>query len=218
MRKIFLGPPGSGKGTAASRVAPKFKIPHISTGDLLRENIKNITEIGMKAKEFMDNGKLVPDKIVIEMLKQRISKPDCEEGFILDGFPRTIPQAEMLEKLADIDLVVNMNVTDDVVVKRLSSRITCKDCSEVFNLIGLPPKKAWTCDKCEGQLTRRSDDEPETIQNRLDIYKKQTQPLIDFYKNKGNLINVTCANVEQTVEETFQSVIDAINNFLEKKE
>ena len=213
MKKIFLGSPGSGKGTAASRIAPKFKVPHISTGDLFRQNIKGETQIGIKAKGHMERGELVPDEIVIEMLKERIQGSDCEEGFILDGFPRTIPQAEQLSELVDMDIVINMNVPDEIVIKRLSSRITCKDCGEIFNLIGIIPKEEGKCDKCEGELIRRPDDEPEVIQNRLDTYKKQTAPLIGFYKDKGIVRDVACTNINQTAEETTQSVLDAIEEF-----
>ena len=213
MKKIFLGAPGSGKGTAASRIAPKLNVPHISTGDLFRKNIKEATEIGTKAKEFMERGDLVPDEIVIEMLKNRIEEADCGEGFILDGFPRTIPQAEQLAEIANMDLVINMCVPDDLIIKRLSSRITCKDCGEIFNLIGIPTKEEGICDKCQGEVIRRADDEPEVIQNRLDTYKEQTAPLIDFYRNKDIVKNVTCSNIDQTAEQTAQSVLDAIEQF-----
>lgn len=213
MRKIFLGAPGSGKGTVASRVAPKFNVPHISTGDLFRENIKQETPIGMEAKNHMESGGLVPDEIVIKMLSERIQRDDCQEGFILDGFPRTIPQAEKLAELSDMDIVINMDVSDEIVVKRLSSRVTCKDCGEIFNLIGVPPKKEGKCDKCESDLIRRPDDEPEIIQHRLNTYKEQTAPLIDFYKNKNLVVDVACTNINQTAEETAQSVLDAIEGF-----
>lgn len=215
MKKIFLGAPGSGKGTAASRIAPKLNVPHISTGDLFRKNIKEATEIGTKAKEFMERGDLVPDEIVIEMLKNRIEEADCGEGFILDGFPRTIPQAEQLAEIANMDLVINMCVPDDLIIKRLSSRITCKDCGEIFNLIGIPTKEEGICDKCQGEVIRRADDEPEVIQNRLETYREQTAPLIDFYKNKGVLQDVFCDNFEQTADETAQQVLDSITNFAE---
>ena len=213
MRKIFLGPPGSGKGTAASRVAPKFNVPHISTGDLFRQNIKGETPIGMEAKGYMERGELVPDEVVIGMLHQRIQEDDCQEGFILDGFPRTIPQAEKLAELSKMDLVINMDVSDDIVVRRLSSRVTCKDCGEIFNLIGQIPKNEGECDKCQGGLIRRPDDEPEVIQNRLNTYKEQTQPLINFYKNQNLVRDVTCTNIDQTAEETAQSVLDVIEDF-----
>ena len=214
MKKIFLGAPGSGKGTAASRIAPQLNIPHISTGDLFRKNIKEKTEIGTRAKEFMGRGDLVPDDIVIEMLKSRIENEDCKEGFILDGFPRTIPQAEKLDEITDIDVVINICVPDDIIIRRLSSRITCKDCGEIFNLIGIPTKEEGVCDKCQGEVIRRTDDEPKVIQNRLETYKKQTAPLIDFYKNKGVLQDVICNNFDQTANETAKQVLDSITNFV----
>jgi adenylate kinase len=220
MKKIFLGPPGSGKGTAASRIAPKFNTPHISTGDLFRENIKKETHIGIKAKEYIKKGMLVPDEIVIEMLKNRIQQEDCQKGFILDGFPRTILQAKKLAEIIDIDIVINMNVSNEIIIKRLSSRVTCKDCGEVFNTINVKPKEEGKCDKCQGKIIKRPDDEPEIIQNRLNTYKEQTAPLIDFYKNKGVLQNVICNNINQTANETAQAVLDAtkefINNIQEK--
>ena len=218
MKKIFLGPPGSGKGTAASRIAPKFKIPHISTGDLFRENIKNQTPTGIKAKQYMDEGKLVPDEIVIEMLKKRISQDDCEKGFILDGFPRTMPQAEMLEELTEIDIAINMDVTEEVVITRNSARISCSGCGKIYNLRSTPPKKQGICDECEAKVVRRPDDEPEVIKKRLEIYKQQTSPLINFYRDKGILKDVFCDNIEQTPEETFQAVMKVIEKFLEEKQ
>ena len=216
MKKIFLGPPGSGKGSAASRIAPKFNTPHISTGDLFRENIKQKTEIGEKAKRYMERGELVPDEIVIEMLKERIQQKDCKDGFILDGFPRTIPQAKKLAELVNLDIAINMNVPDEILIKRLSSRVTCKNCGEIFNLRTLKPKEEGKCDKCQGEIIRRHDDEPEVIQNRLNIYKEQTAPLIEFYKNEGILQNVICNDINQHADETAQSVIDAIEEFVSK--
>jgi len=216
MRKIFLGAPGAGKGTAASRIAPIKNIPHISTGDLFRENLKNNTEVGKKAKEFMDKGELVPDEIVIEMLRERILKPDCENGFILDGFPRTIKQAEMLKEILPIDAVINIDAPDEIVIKRLCSRVTCRDCGQIFNLIGVQPKQEGICDACEGELYQRDDDKPEVIQNRLNIYKKQTQPLIDFYKNLGLIADVKVTDINQTPEELVEKVLNAIGEFSEK--
>ena len=217
MKKIFLGPPGSGKGTAASRIAPKFKTPHISTGELFREKIKQETKIGKRAKEFMERGELVPDEIVIEMLKQRISEADCENGFILDGFPRTIPQAEMLNELTEVDIVINMDVTEEILMKRLTSRITCINCGKIYNTITIPTKVEGVCDKCQGEVKRRADEEPEVIQKRLEVYKQQTEPLIDFYKNKNLLKDVFCDDFSQTPEETAEQVMKAIEEFLEEK-
>lgn len=216
MKKIFLGAPGAGKGTYASKIAPKLKIPHISTGDLFRKNMREKTEIGIKVKEFMERGDLVPDEIVIKMLKDRIKNKDCQEGFILDGFPRTIPQAEKLAEITDIDIVINMCVSNEIIIKRLSSRITCKDCGEIFNLINVPTKKEGICDKCQGEVIRRADQEPKIILNRLNIYEKQTAPLIDFYKNKGILQNVACNDFHQSADEMTQKVLDSITSFTKK--
>lgn len=217
MKKIFLGPPGSGKGTAASRIAPKFKIPHISTGDLFREHIKNQTDIGIKAKEFISEGGLVPDNITIEILKERIAREDCKNGFILDGFPRTLSQAEMLHNLTEIDVVINMDVTEEVIIERLSSRLSCSNCNKIYNLRSTAPKKQGICDTCQGEVIRRHDDEPKVVKKRLKEYKKNTKPLIDFYRDKGILIDIVCKDINQTPEETFQEAFKAINNFLDKK-
>ena len=216
MKKIFLGAPGAGKGTAASRIAPIKKIPHISTGDLFRKNLKENTEIGLKAKEFMDKGELVPDEVVIEMVKERITEPDCKNGFILDGFPRTIKQAEMLKEILPIDVVINIDVPDEIVIQRLCSRVTCKDCGQIFNLVSLLPRKEGICDSCEGELYQRNDDKEEVIQNRLNIYKEQTQPLINFYKDLGLISNVKVTDKNQTPEELVEKVLNAIENFNKK--
>jgi len=213
MRKIFLGAPGAGKGTAASRIAPIKNIPHISTGDLFRENLKNNIEVGQKAKAFMDRGELVPNEIVIEMMKERILGPDCENGFILDGFPRTIKQAEMLKEILPIDAVINIDIPDEIVIKRLCSRVICRDCGEIFNLIGIPPQQEGICDKCQGKLYQRDDDKEEVIQNRLNIYKEQTKPLIDFYKNLGIISDVKVTDPNQTPEELVEKVLNAIREF-----
>jgi adenylate kinase len=215
MKKIFLGAPGSGKGSYASRIAPKRNIPHISTGDLFRKNIDEETKIGMKAKEFMNKGDLVPDEIVIEMLKNRIENEDCDKGFILDGFPRTIHQAEKLAEITDIDLAVNMSVPDDIIIKRISSRVTCKDCGEIFNIITHKPKEDGICDKCQGEVITRSDQKPEIIQNRLNVYQEQTAPLINFYKDKGILQHVSCDDFYQSVDEMAQKVLESITSFSE---
>ncbi len=213
MKKIYLGPPGAGKGTAASRVAPIMGLPHISTGDLFRENLKNNTEIGQKAKEFMDKGELVPDEIVIEMVKERISQQDCEKGFILDGFPRTLNQAKMLKEIIPMDVVINLNVPDEIVVKRLSSRVTCRECGNIFNILYAKPKQEGICDKCSGELYQRDDDKEEIIQKRLETYKRETQPLIDFYNDLGLIANVKITDIDQTVEELVQKVLNALEEF-----
>lgn len=217
MKKIFLGPPGAGKGTVASRISPIFNIPHISTGDLFRKNIKENTEIGQKAKEYMDKGLLVPDEIVIEMLRERIAEPDCEEGFILDGFPRTIPQAEMLEKIIDVDVVINLDVPDEIVITRNSARVSCKDCGKIYNLRTeeMSPNQEGICDDCDGEIIRRPDDEPEVIEKRLGIYKEQTAPLIDFYNARGILKNIPCNDINQTAEQAVEKVLEIIKEFSE---
>ena len=215
MKKIFLGAPGSGKGTYASRISPKRNIPHISTGDLFRENLKQETPIGLTAKGYMESGALVPDEVVIEMLKERIERKDCKNGFILDGFPRTIPQAQMLQDITDMDIVINMNVPNEIIVQRLSSRISCKDCGEIYNLRNLNPKEKGVCDKCQGEVVRRKDDEPEVVQNRLKTYEEKTAPLINFYEKQGILRHVTCTHIDQTADEIAQSVLATIEGFAE---
>lgn len=204
----------AGKGTAASRVAPLRGIPHISTGDLFRNNIKENTEIGQKAQEYMNAGELVPDEIVIEMLRQRIEQPDCEKGFILDGFPRTLKQAELLKEIIDIDTVISLNVPNEILVQRGATREFCTQCGEGYNTRGIPTKVKGVCDKCQGAVSRRPDDEPEIIQKRLNTYEEQTKPLIDFYKNLGILHEV----ITTSIEETPQELVDKVMTIIEKVE
>lgn len=190
MNIILLGPPGSGKGTQAKEIIEKHQIPQISTGDLLREAVKNQTELGKKAKEYMDAGKLVPDEVVVGMVKERLQKDDCKNGFILDGFPRTVPQAESLDQtLADvgkkIDKVVSIEVPDSEVVERLSGRRTCENCGTMYHVKFNPPQQDGVCDKCGGKLYQRDDDNESTIKNRLQVYHDQTAPLKDYYSKKG---------------------------------
>lgn len=185
---ILLGPPGSGKGTQAKRITQELHIPHISTGDILRENIKQKTELGKKAKEFMNAGRLVPDALVLDMLFERVSRVDCKTGYLLDGFPRTIPQAEALDQFLkdNVHLVaINLTVSDDVIIKRISGRLSCPSCGHVHNRYLSPPKKPGVCEKCGGGLMQRPDDHPEVVQERLQVYLKQTAPLIEFYTKKG---------------------------------
>lgn len=200
MKKIFLGPPGSGKGTYSKRISPIRDVSHISTGDILRENIKNQTGIGNEAKIYIDKGELVPDEIVIEMLKTRISQPDCEKGFILDGFPRTIEQAKAIQESTKIDIVINLNLPEEILIEKICARRVCKGCGDIYNIadinregIRMPPmnpKQEGICDKCGDELIQRDDDNEETVKQRLEVYKKQTQPLIDFYKQEGLLKDV----------------------------
>jgi len=195
MRLILLGPPGSGKGTQANLLQDKFSIPKISTGDILRAAVKDNTELGIKARNFMDNGELVPDEIVIGLIKERIVEPDCKGGYILDGFPRTIVQAEKLgETLAamdqDIDSVVDLEVDPDELLIRLTGRSTCKNCGAMFHQTSHPPKVEGVCDECGGELYQRPDDNEETIVKRLEIYHKETAPLKEFYRKQGKLQSI----------------------------
>lgn len=193
MKKIImLGAPGAGKGTQAEKISEKYGIPHISTGDIFRENIRNNTELGKKAKEYMDAGGLVPDELTCNLVTDRIVKDDCKEGFILDGFPRTIPQAEALEEALEkmgqtMDFAIDVEVPDEKIVERMSGRRACESCSKIYHLTANPPKKEGVCDACGGKLIIRDDDKPETVLKRLSVYHEQTKPLIDFYGAKGIL-------------------------------
>ncbi len=188
MRLIFLGLPGAGKGTQSERISKIFNIPQISTGDILRENVKKGTEIGKKAKSYMDEGKLVPDSIIIDMIKERLSANDCSEGYILDGFPRNIDQAKALETFSKIDKVIFIDVPTDVLIERLTGRRTCRKCKAVYHIKYNPPKNPDVCDLCGGELFQRDDDKVEVVQKRIDTYNSKTKPLIDYYKKKNILI------------------------------
>jgi len=209
-RLVFLGPPGAGKGTCASRVSAKVGIPSISTGDLLRAAVKEGTELGMKAKGYMDAGNLVPDGLVIDMLKERIAQPDCEKGFILDGFPRTLEQARALEGITPIDLVINMVVPEEIVVARLGTRITCRQCGEIYNTRTLPPKQEGICDKCGGELYQRDDQKPEVIKKRLEVYRKETEPLIQYYREKGILLDILTESIDEPPEIKVNQTLEAM--------
>ena len=189
---VLLGPPGSGKGTYASILTGRLGIPHVSTGDLVREEVKAGTEVGKMIEEYNRRGELVPDGTILELLKKRVSKPDCSKGFILDGFPRTLKQAEALEGMAKVDAVVNLDVPDEVIVDRLSSRLICRNCGAIYNEKTLKPKRPGVCDKCGGPLYKREDDKPDVVKERLKVYREKTKPLIDFYERRGLLVNVRC--------------------------
>ena len=208
MKIIMLGAPGAGKGTQAKMIADKYGVPHISTGDIFRANIKNGTELGMEAKKYMDQGLLVPDELTVRILLDRVAQDDCKNGYVLDGFPRTIPQAEVLDseltKLGDhIDYAINVDVPDENIVKRMSGRRACLTCGATYHIEHVPPKKEGICDVCGSELVLRDDDKPETVKNRLNVYHEQTQPLIDFYTEKGVL-----KTVDGTVpmEEVFATI------------
>ena len=188
----MLGAPGAGKGTQAKKIAEKYTIPHISTGDIFRENIKNGTELGKKAKEYMDAGNLVPDELVCDLVVDRLKQDDCKNGYILDGFPRTIPQAEALTAaLAKdddaIDYALEIFLEDQAIIDRMSGRRVCKSCGATYHVVNIPPKTEGVCDECDGELIVRDDDAPETVKKRLDVYHEQTAPLIDYYKKQGIL-------------------------------
>lgn len=195
MKIIMLGAPGAGKGTQAEMIAEKYHLPHISTGDIFRANIKNGTELGKEAKGYMDQGLLVPDELTVRILLDRVAKEDCKNGYILDGFPRNIPQAEVLDKelakLGDkIDHAIDMEVPDENIIARMSGRRACTSCGATYHIVNVPPKKEGVCDKCGETLILREDDKEETVKNRLNVYHEQTQPLIDFYEKKGILKTV----------------------------
>jgi len=188
MNIILFGPPGAGKGTQAKLLSEYLKIPHISTGDILRNNVKENTDLGRKAKEYMDKGELVPDRLLIDMISDCLAKPQAKNGFILDGYPRTLAQAEALSKiLKRIDLAIYLETSKDIIVKRLSGRRVCKKCGRIYHLVNMPPKKDMVCDDCGEGLYQRVDDKEETILNRLNVYLKQSTPVLDYYKKSGKL-------------------------------
>ena len=186
MKIIMLGAPGAGKGTHAKKITEKFGIPAISTGDIFRENIKNGTELGKKAKEYMDAGNLVPDELVCDLVVDRLKQDDCKKGYILDGFPRTIPQALAKDDDA-IDYALEIFLEDQAIIDRMSGRRVCKSCGATYHVVNIPPKTEGVCDECDGELIVRDDDAPETVKKRLDVYHEQTAPLIDYYKKQGIL-------------------------------
>lgn len=209
MKVILLGAPGAGKGTQAKKIAAKYQIPHISTGDIFRENIKQGTELGKKAKSYMDQGTLVPDALVVELVVDRIQQEDCKKGYILDGFPRTIPQAESLDaalqQLGDhIDRAIDIEIADEKLIARMTGRRSCVGCGAIYHVANLPPKKEGICDDCGKELVLRDDDREETVKKRLDVYHAQTQPLIDYYRKQGILREI---EGDMEMEEVFQSII-----------
>ncbi len=214
MKIIMLGAPGAGKGTQAKMIADKYQIPHISTGDIFRANIKKGTELGKEARTYMDKGELVPDELTVRILLDRVAQPDCEKGYVLDGFPRTIPQAEVLDqeltkRNEKIDHAINVEVPDENIVRRMSGRRACVSCGATYHIVHIPPKKEGLCDKCGNELILRDDDKEETVMNRLGVYHDQTQPLIEYYSAKG----VLCT-VDGTIDmmDVFKEITNILGN------
>ena len=212
MKIIMLGAPGAGKGTQAKKIADKYQIPHISTGDIFRANIKNGTELGMKAKTYMDQGLLVPDELVVDLVVDRLAQEDCVNGCVLDGFPRTIPQAECLDaalaaKGEAIDYAIDVDVPDENIINRMSGRRACVACGATYHIVHIPTKVEGVCDRCGESLILRDDDKPETVKKRLDVYHAQTQPLIDYYTAKNVLKTV---DGTQEMDAVFQSIVDIL--------
>ena len=215
MNIVLMGLPGAGKGTQADKIVEKYAIPHISTGDMFRAAIKGGTELGLKAKSFMDDGALVPDEVTIGIVRERLSKSDCDNGFLLDGFPRTVPQAEALDALLldldkNVEHVLNIQVEQEELIERLTGRRICKECGTAYHLVFNPPQVDGVCDKDGGELYQRADDNPETVTNRLEVNMKQTQPLLDYYGDKGVLTNI---NGQQDIHKVFAD----LNALLESK-
>ena len=213
MNIVLLGPPGAGKGTQAKKISEYYSLPHISTGDILRENISNNTTLGLKARSYMSRGELVPDELLITIIRERLSKPDCSKGFLLDGYPRTVPQADALQMILTeagrrLDVVLNIEVSDEELIKRLSGRRVCGTCGASYHLVFNPPKKDMVCDKCGGKLLQREDDKPEAIRNRLMVYKKQTEPLIKYYTKKSILRTVDGGKDIQQIFEDIKKVLE----------
>lgn len=208
MKVILLGAPGAGKGTQAEIISEKLGMPIIGTGNIIREAIASGSDLGKEFKSYTDNGKLVPDELVVRLVAERLKKADCQESYILDGFPRTVAQAEEFEKMGgNIDAVIEIDITDDVIIRRMANRRVCEKCGAPYNLVGFPPKKEGICDKCGANLISRADDAPETVIKRLQVYHEQTEPLVDFYKQRKKLTTIP-ANI--TLEEVTAKILEAL--------
>lgn len=212
MNVVLLGPPGAGKGTQAARIVEKYNVPHISTGDIFRANIKAGTELGKRAQEYMNRGELVPDELVVEIATDRLAADDCKEGFLLDGFPRTVFQAEKLDEFMaskgrEIEHVLNIEVGRDDLMARLTGRRVCKSCGASFHVVNIPPKQEGICDNCGAELVQRADDNEETASNRIEVYNRETKPLIDYYEKAGNIVNIDGG---KAAEDVFAAIADRL--------
>lgn len=208
MKLIFLGPPGAGKGTLAKIVSEEYNIPQISTGDLFRNAVKEGTELGIEAKRIMEKGELVPDSLTVELVKERLARGDAAAGYILDGFPRTIPQADSLAEFERLDGVINFAIDDGTVIQRLSGRRICRSCGAIYHIVNMPVAREGICDHCQGELYIRDDDQIESIKNRLNVYKKQTEPLINYYREKGLLKNIDASTDPEKMMVEIKAIID----------
>jgi len=208
MKLVIFGPPSAGKGTQAQKLSKKYGIPQVATGDLLREHVAKKTPIGLKVKEILDAGKLGPDDLIVQMIKDRVSQPDCKNGYLLDGFPRTMNQAKELEKMTDIDLVLNIVVDHKALVERAVGRRVCPKCSAVYHVKSNPPKKLGICDRCGSTLVQREDDKEETVQKRLKVYNDQTAPLIEHFRGKGKLVDI---DGSRGIDGVFDQMVAAVD-------
>ena len=209
MKLVVFGPPSAGKGTQAQKLSQKLKIPQVSTGDLLRKAVADQTPLGKKVKSYLDQGKLGPDNLIVELIKDRVSKPDASRGYLLDGFPRTMPQAEALAKMTDIDLVLSIVVDPEVLVERAVGRRSCPKDGSVYHIKFNPPKRDMVCDKCGAQLMQRDDDKEETVRNRLKVYQEQTAPLIEYYRKRGKLVDIDGSG---GIDAVFERMVKAISS------
>jgi adenylate kinase len=209
MKLVIFGPPSAGKGTQAQKLSKKYSVPQVATGDLLRKAVADKTPLGLKIKSYLDQGKLGPDEVIVQLIKERVAKPDCKNGFLLDGFPRTMGQAKELERMTDIDLVLSIVVDFESLVERAVGRRTCPKCSAVYHIKFNPPMNAGICEKCGSKLIQRDDDKEETVRNRLKVYQEQTAPLVEYYRKKGKLVDIDGSG---GIDAVFAQMVDAISH------